>query len=689
MLLPEKMSRIVIAGSRSNLDEAIDALYELKLIHLIDHTVGSDEGFSIGAPRPYVGKTSERLLSLKAVEKELGINADAENDERMFIGEVRSKISADRVEAIGSEVFKVLDRRNAAAQKIAEENARNADLAKIKALPVDLELYKGYESIISLVGNVKADPSAAVAGIASELFMSGGEGKKDEKRVIALFVKKADRENAIRILTDFEFSEISVPDGTGSPAAAMAASGARIAELKAEQDAAEKELAALKEKHGTDIIALDEELSIEERKGTTPLRIATSDYSFVIDAWVPTADVASAVSGLEERLGGKIYVESQEDRSRSLHDVEHAEPRFKETPTKMKNGEYVKHFEYPVKLLSPPKYHEIDPTIILSIFFPLFFGFMVGDIGYAIPFMILGAYGLKTAKSKDFKAIATILFFGGIWAFIFGFFFYGEMFGMHFVGAATDGITTDGTAVSWQSFLGLTFPDWFSGIFPVTGHSDGGVSKLHDVTFLLKISIYIGIIHIFLGYIIGFINVKMQHGFKEAFMEKGGWMLSFLGVVALCWGMTEILISQQSFAGLVMIMFILGAALIACGAATTMKKEGGAAVMELPGLMGNILSYARLTAIGMSKAGMALAFNYLGLVMFAYEVGGVIGIVAGALILIVGHLMIFTLAILSAGLHSLRLQYVEMMSKFFVGGGKEYEPLEIKRKNTKIVETEV
>jgi V/A-type H+-transporting ATPase subunit I len=91
----------------------------------------------------------------------------------------------------------------------------------------------------------------------------------------------------------------------------------------------------------------------------------------------------------------------------------------------------------------------------------------------------------------------------------------------------------------------------------------------------------------------------------------------------------------------------------------------------------------------MSKAGMALAFNYISITMIAGAIGGIIGIAVGLLLFSFLHLVIWTLAILSAGLHALRLQYVEMMSKFFVGGGKEYEPLEIKRKNTKIVETEV
>lgn len=74
MSLPESMSRIVIVGSKSHIDETISALYGLGAVHLIDHTNGSDEGFSIGAPRPYSSKASERLLAIKAAEKDLDIN---------------------------------------------------------------------------------------------------------------------------------------------------------------------------------------------------------------------------------------------------------------------------------------------------------------------------------------------------------------------------------------------------------------------------------------------------------------------------------------------------------------------------------------------------------------------------------------------------------------------------------------
>ncbi|MCL1905234.1 MAG: V-type ATP synthase subunit I, partial [Methanomassiliicoccaceae archaeon] len=366
------MSRIVIVGSKARLDDAIETLYSLKLIHLIDHTVGSDEGFSIGAPRPYSEKASERLLSLKAMEKELDINIEAEMDDKVSADDVRSKISSNCVESIGKEVFKVLDRKNGIVQRIAEENARKSELSLIAGMPVDLDLYRGYGSIAVVVGSVKTDPTAALAGLVnSEFFIT------EDKKVMALFVKKSDKENAMRILTEFEFAEMSVPEGSGPIDENIKECDSKIATLSEELGSVEQEIAALKEKHGKNIITMDEEISFEAQKGETPLRIAVSDYSYVIDAWVPTAKVGTVASAMEKELGNSAYVELQEDRTRNLHEEEHAEERFKSTPTKMKNGPYAKNFEYPVQLVATPRYQEIDPSVIFSIFFPLFFGFMV------------------------------------------------------------------------------------------------------------------------------------------------------------------------------------------------------------------------------------------------------------------------------------------------------------------------
>ncbi len=135
-----------------------------------------------------------------------------------------------------------------------------------------------------------------------------------------------------------------------------------------------------------------------------------------------------------------------------------------------------------------------------------------------------------------------------------------------------------------------------------------------------------------------------------------------------------------------MAFITIGVLLVVVGGALAFKVEGIAAILEMPAVFGNIMSYTRLTAVALSKAGIALAFNYISIFLIYLGVGGIIGILFGALLFVIGHLLVFMLCILSAGLQGIRLHYVEMMSKFYKGGGVAYAPLSINRLNTKNVE---
>ena len=710
MLLPESMSRIVIVGTKTRMKDAINAFYSEKSIHVIDHTTG-DDGISIGHPIEGTSKASERLLKVRALEKELGIDNTTKTDD-VSVEKIQECIESGRIEGVEEEVLKTVDARNDLNQKISELNSKQKALELLTKLnEVTLDLYSGYKSITVLVGTT-ADDASSVQIEDAEVFSTYS---KKEGGVVAVFVKNGSRDKALDALSGVGFNEIQMPVYTEkiSAADAYASVVKEIEQLNADLENNAKTLEELKAKYMHFLKGSDEELSIEVEKGSVPLRIAVSKYSYIMDAWVPTKNVDKVKADFERKLGDDVHVEFEETRGRKIEESEAQESRFQNVPVKQNNGKIVCEYEYATSLVSLPKYQEIDPTFLIAIFLPLFFGFMVGDMGYAIPFIIIGAYGLKKTKHKDWRSIALVLFFGGLWAFIFGLFFYGEMLGMHFVGYIhgswiADHIANGGTNVTWDWIFGsgTTFPQWFNDMICTAQvwengewvDGEVGIGKLVNVAFLLKLSVYVGVVHLFIGIMCGVINVTKQHGGKAAILEKGGVLFTFIGMILFCYALTQAMFGGDMgdlLKGTNLIIFAIGIVILVIGIALNSKSEGGLqAIMGIPEVIGWILSYTRLAAITMSKAGMALAFNYIVFSMImttTTTVGGetvfdpfsnIIMLVIGLLMFGFLHLVIWTLAILSGGLHALRLQYVELMMRFYEGGGEAFAPLQEVRKKT-------
>ena len=217
MSLPELMSRVVIVGSRAHLEKAVEALYETETLHLIDYINGSDDGFSIGRPLKGSQEASERLLRIRAAEKELGINTKKSKINPVPVKDIRAQISAGKVDEVEKEVFAAADERNSLVQRVSDLESVHKNLGLLSRLPLDLEFYSGYDSIKVFVGTFKTDPSEDLLKLENaEVFIAGG---KKEVPVAAVFIKASEADKASSMLSDLGYVEIPVPEGSGSPKA--------------------------------------------------------------------------------------------------------------------------------------------------------------------------------------------------------------------------------------------------------------------------------------------------------------------------------------------------------------------------------------------------------------------------------------------------------------------------------------
>ena len=696
MLLPEPMSRILVIGTRKRLPDAIDLLYGLENVHVIDFETG-EEGFTLGAPLPEASDASRKLLKLRSAEKDLEIDADSYSG-AVPVSQVRSELDVS-IAKLDDEVMVALESRNAKQLRLSEAQSRLAQLEPYRSIPLDVEMYRGYDNLEVLAGNVRSDPEPALEKALSgqyEMFAAKGGS------FVVLFVSAKHVEEAQRILAESGFIEVPLPTGVGLPGDAAAALDNEIAKASEELDVANKEIARLNESYTPTIVASDEYLSIMVEKAELPLRMGATVHSFILEAWVPTSSYEAVTAAFASKFGDAVHLELLENKGREEHHADEGEikmeggldtaeavslPMKEEPPVKLEHGRNTGRFEFFVKLLSTPRYNEIDPTITVAIFFPMFFGLMVGDVGYGLPFIVLGLLGLKRCKSAEWRGISTMLFYGGIWAVFFGLFLFGDMMGIEFTHAPHAKELVEGWATpTWATLLGIDIPHT---LFTIGGFDVnlGYFTKLGSVQILLYGSLWIGIAHLLTGLALGFYNMMLRHGLKAAILEKLSWILVFIGFACLLPVVIDVLIrgNDISFSDP---LLLAGIGLFVVGMLMALKGEGGSALIEMPEVMSNTLSYTRLIAIGMSKAGMALAFNYISLGLIA-GIGTAAGatsnpvmLIAALLIFVVGHLMIFMLAILSAGLHGIRLQYVELFKKFYEGGGVDFDPLKIRRKHT-------
>ncbi len=303
--------------------------------------------------------------------------------------------------------------------------------------------------------------------------------------------------------------------------------------------------------------------------------------------------------------------------------VAHEEWGAEDPPVVLSNPRLFRPFEKLIGLLPLPKYGTIDPTPFVAVFFPLIFGMMLGDVGYGL---VLAALALLLhARAKPGSLLRTAAEIAGpcaAFAIIFGVLF-GEYFGD--LGTRLFGVHA------------LIF-DRETAVFAT-----------------LALAVGLGVAHVVLGLVLGAITAF--HKQPKHALGSGVSAVMVLLVVAALLAAFEVLPSRLFTPAVIALLVAFPVLVFA---------EGLIAPVELLSTLGNVLSYARIMAIGTASVMLAVVANQM--------VGAVGSTVVGLVFALLFHLVNFGIGLFSPAIHALRLQYVEFFGKFYSPGGRPYEP---------------
>lgn len=643
MSSPKKMTKAVIVGHKNILKETIDALYDTNLFHIEDF-VEDNSGFKISKPFQNAESISKKLVKIRSISNYLGIvqKEPVVQKSETVLRDLDSKLdNLDRAITQNTESIAKLE------NDLKDFESQKKEILPYLSINLDFDFYRGYENLKVFAGVIRGNiDESEISSVtnAYELYFD------PQAKTVVLFVAKADADKVYELLQGLGFKELRVPERGGVPSKLLQLLEQKETETTQKIESLKAEIESIKAKYSDFILASDEILSIENQKAELPLRIATSENAFIIEGWTPSEDYDRVVSAINSATNGRAYITNLEIEE---EDLEHV-------PVEYNNPKVVEPMQEIMNLYARPKYTEVDPSSAIFITFPLMYGMILGDMGYALILGIMAIALKKAFKSDAATSILNILIYCQISTFIFGI-IYGEFLGFPLASTHEEA----GLIPFWHTIT------LFSGIqgeaftFPI--------HRTHMVMTMIVVSVIVGLLHLNLGFLIGFTNIFRQHGFKHAFLEKGSWIVVEIGA----------LLAAAGYIGGISSLLYFGAAVLVIGIILLAIGEGIKGPIELPSLMGNALSYARIIAVGLSSIYIASTVNDIAFRMIWVD-HSKIGLVAIAAIIvfILGHALNTALSIIAPGLHALRLQYVEFFGKFYEGGGRKYNPFGYIRKYT-------
>ncbi|RLB18166.1 MAG: hypothetical protein DRG35_01070, partial [Deltaproteobacteria bacterium] len=522
------------------------------------------------------------------------------------------------IEKIEQETEKPVQELEKIEEEIIESERIKGLLELILNLEIDLKDVSESDFLSISLGIVPKEEVDTVRERLEELtkgnFYLGVRETSENKLVTLLICLKEQASLVLANLRRINWEKIEIVGQQGTPNEARDSINKRILALTEEKTKKEAIVVDIAKRWRDELEKYREFLAMERQREESQNKFAQMENVVAIQGWVPENAAAQAAQEIEEVSDGACVVEISDPEE--MDDV----------PVLLKNPKFIRSFELLTRLYGMPTYNGVDPTLILVPGFLLFFSIMLTDAMYGVIALVLGLLLIRGGGKYNLfiKDAGVILSSAGVATII--------------IGALAGG---------WLGGFGLKAPALKAmQIF----------DPMVQVTAFLLIALIIGLAHVNVGVVINVWNMLRRRELWKAVTGNLWFLFAQPGIFFFLAGYRSV--------GLLFIVIAL--ALLFLG-------HKAMAMFQVTGFMGDVLSYARLMALGLCTTGIAMTVNVLSGMLYA---GSSIGILFAIVVFFIGHLFNFVINAMGAFVHGLRLHYVELFTKFFESGGTEFSPLE-------------